>query len=70
MNDARHAERGGILDLVAGAGGCHACHTHGSCAEACPVELNPTASIAGLKRQTLGRTLGGGLARLLAGGDA
>lgn len=60
VNDVRHAERGNILDLVAGAGGCHACHTHGSCAETCPVELNPTAGIAGLKRLTLRRMLSGG----------
>src|SRR6266699_2124908 len=33
-------------------GGCHACHSHQSCQEHCPLSLNPTASIAGLKRRT------------------
>ncbi len=33
-------------------GGCHACHSHQSCQEHCPQALNPTASIAGLKRRT------------------
>ena len=27
------------------------CHSHQSCMTHCPVELNPTASIAGLKRR-------------------
>jgi len=53
VNDVRHAERSRILDTVARDGGCHSCHTHGSCVEYCPVEINPTASIAGLKRRTL-----------------
>ena len=34
-------------------GGCHACHSHQSCQEHCPNKLNPTASIAGLKRRTM-----------------
>jgi len=37
---------------VAATGGCHACHSHQSCQELCPQQLNPTASIAGLKRRT------------------
>jgi fumarate reductase iron-sulfur subunit len=52
-NDSRdggHAER---LFAVAQKGGCHACHTHQSCEQHCPKGLNPTASIAGLKRKTL-----------------
>jgi len=60
VNDARHGERARVLDAVESAGGCHSCHTHGSCVETCPVELNPTASIAGLKRRTLRRLLPGG----------
>ena len=36
-----------------GDGGCHACHSHQSCQEHCPQALNPTASIAGLKRRTM-----------------
>jgi len=60
VNDIRHQEQGSILAAAAGIGGCHACHTHGSCVEYCPVELEPTASIAGLKRRTLLRRLAAG----------
>ena len=50
LNDER--DRGGVARLraVAGDAGCHACHTHESCRERCPMHLSPTASIAGLKR--------------------
>ena len=41
------------LAAVAAAGGCHACHSHQSCQEHCPQALNPTASIAGLKRRAM-----------------
>jgi succinate dehydrogenase iron-sulfur subunit len=57
INDVRHQDRPGILEAVQGDGGCHACHTHGSCVEYCPVELNPTAGISALKRATLRRLL-------------
>src|SRR5690606_17166168 len=53
VNDERHL---GIQATVAKAtadGGCSACHTQGSCMTYCPVGLSPTASIAGLKRQSL-----------------
>ena len=60
INDVRHAEQDRILSVVARDGGCHACHTHGSCVEYCPVEINPTASIAGLKRRTLRRLFASG----------
>jgi fumarate reductase iron-sulfur subunit len=59
VNDERHGERQATLAAVSAAGGCHACHTHGSCAEHCPVGLNPTLAIAGLKRVTLPKWLGG-----------
>ena len=39
------------LAAVAADGGCHACHSHQSCQQHCPKALNPTASIAGLKRR-------------------
>ena len=42
----------GDLKAVAASGGCHACHSHQSCQELCPQRLNPTASIAALKRRT------------------
>ncbi len=50
VNDRRdggHAQR---LRTVSGDGGCHCCHSHQRCQELCPNGLNPTASIAGLKR--------------------
>ncbi len=53
LNDERHAEGPEALRAVAAAGGCHACHTHGSCAEHCPIGINPTAAIAELKRASL-----------------
>ena len=48
--DSAHAER---LKAVTQNGGCHNCHSQQNCATYCPNELNPTASIAGLKRQSL-----------------
>jgi fumarate reductase iron-sulfur subunit len=53
VNDERDADNANRLAAVAANGGCHACHSHQSCQEHCPVALNPTASIAGLKRRTL-----------------
>jgi len=53
VNDERDAGDGPRLAAVASDGGCHACHSHQSCQEHCPVALNPTASIAGLKRRTI-----------------
>jgi len=50
VNDVRDAGNTERLAAVATGGGCHACHSHQSCQEHCPVSLNPTASIAGLKR--------------------
>lgn len=53
VNDARDGAREARLDAVSAAGGCHSCHSMGSCAVYCPNQLNPTASIAGLKRETV-----------------
>lgn len=53
INDERHVEREALLAKVGVTGGCHSCHTHGSCAEHCPVEINPTLAIAGLKRASV-----------------
>src|SRR5713101_4822805 len=53
VNDERDAGNRARLQAVAADGGCHACHSHQSCQELCPLSLNPTASIAGLKRRTL-----------------
>jgi succinate dehydrogenase iron-sulfur subunit len=59
LNDARDAGNATRLAAVAASGGCHACHSHQSCQEHCPQALNPTASIAGLKRRTLAAYLKG-----------
>ena len=53
VNDERDAGNPERLRSVAASGGCHACHSHQSCQELCPQRLNPTASIAGLKRRTM-----------------
>ena len=52
FNDAKDSGKQTILDAVSARGGCHSCHSMGSCTQACPNELNPMASIAGLKRET------------------
>jgi fumarate reductase iron-sulfur subunit len=53
VNDVRDAGNAQRLSAIANDGGCHACHSHQSCQEHCPKALNPTASIAGLKRRTM-----------------
>lgn len=58
VNDEKDGARAARLDAVSGPGGCHNCHSHQSCVEYCPSELVPTASIAGLKRETTRRLLG------------
>ncbi len=52
FNDAKDEGRDKILDAVSGAGGCHNCHSMGSCTVYCPNELDPMSAIAGLKRET------------------
>jgi fumarate reductase iron-sulfur subunit len=61
VNDTRDAGNEERLAAVAAKGGCHSCHTHQSCEQHCPVALNPTASIAGLKRRTVAAYLSGEL---------
>jgi fumarate reductase iron-sulfur subunit len=61
VNDQRDAGNPARLKAVAAADGCHACHSHQSCQEHCPQALNPTASIAGLKRRTVTAYLKGEL---------
>ena len=53
VNDARDAGNAQRLAAVTAKGGCQSCHSHQSCAELCPNGLNPTASIAGLKRRAM-----------------
>ena len=61
VNDARDGGRVERLRAVATDAGCHACHTHQSCTEACPKHLAPTRSIAGLKRLVVRAALKGTL---------
>jgi len=61
VNDVRDGDRAGHLAAVAGDAGCHACHSHQSCATYCPKALNPTAAIAGLKREVFADALKGAL---------
>lgn len=51
-NDEKDDNRMTILDAVSGKGGCHNCHSQGSCTLHCPKELNPMKAIAGLKKET------------------
>ena len=65
QNDSRdrgHAER---LRAVTRPGGCQQCHSQQGCAAHCPNELNPSVSIAGLKRMAASAWLRG----RLGGGD-
>lgn len=50
MNDVRDGGKKERLRAVAGDAGCHNCHSQQGCTTHCPNGLNPTASIAGLKR--------------------
>lgn len=52
VNDSRDSGQDNRLHAVAQNGGCHNCHAQQGCAQYCPNELNPTASISGLKRVT------------------
>lgn len=61
VNDERDAARRERLRAVATDAGCLSCHSHQSCVEYCPMELNPTASIAGLKRAVTRSALKGQL---------
>jgi fumarate reductase iron-sulfur subunit len=60
-NDAREADRDRILRAVSGAGGCHNCHSQGSCVRFCPNGLDPLRGILGLKRATARAALKGTL---------
>jgi len=60
-NDARDADQTGVLKAISAKSGCHNCHSQQGCAEHCPMTLNPTASIAGLKRASLHALLQGQL---------
>ena len=53
VNDIKDGARAAVLGAVSQEGGCHNCHSQGSCAKFCPNELSPITSIAGLKRETM-----------------
>jgi fumarate reductase iron-sulfur subunit len=56
-NDTRDADRAGVLRAVSGEAGCGNCHSHRSCTEHCPVEIDPMRSIAGLKQASVAALL-------------
>lgn len=60
VNDERDSGDAARLKAVSGTGGCHNCHSQQGCVAHCPNELNPTASIAGLKRETVRAAFRGG----------
>ena len=61
QNDERDSGGAARLAAVGGDAGCHQCHSQQGCATYCPNELNPTASIAGLKRMVMKAYVKGGL---------
>jgi fumarate reductase iron-sulfur subunit len=63
QNDERDSASAERLTAVAGDAGCHQCHSQQGCATHCPNELNPTASIAGLKRMVTKAYVRGELSR-------
>ena len=60
-NDERDGGWASRLVAVSQHGGCHSCRSHQSCEAHCPNELNPAASIAGLKRLSVSAYLKGEL---------
>ena len=60
LNDVKDGGGQEIIEAVSGSGGCHNCHSQGSCAVFCPNELSPITSIAGLKRETTKAMFGWG----------
>jgi len=58
VNDVRDAGNEARMDAVSGSAGCHACHVHMNCTEFCPRAIEPTYSIAGLKRAMMRRAFG------------
>lgn len=56
--DEKNADKDTVLDAVSRIGGCHTCHSIGSCTALCPNDLDPLGAIAGLKRATMLRALG------------
>lgn len=61
MNDVRDGAEDERLQAVTAEGGCQNCHSQQGCRNACPKGLNPTRSIAGLKRMSLAALIDGRL---------
>lgn len=61
INDERDGSHIDRLRAVSGDGGCQNCHTNSQCVARCPLQLNPTSSIAGLKKLIAMSTLKGEL---------
>jgi len=61
VNDARDGGYLERLKAVTQEGGCQSCHSQQGCSTYCPNTLNPTRSIAGLKRASAVATLKGEL---------
>jgi fumarate reductase iron-sulfur subunit len=61
VNDQRDGGNAERLRAVTASGGCQSCHAHQACMEHCPNHLNPTKSIAGLKRRAMQAYLTGEL---------
>lgn len=55
VNDVKANHKDQIFEAVNSHAGCHNCHAQQSCSRYCPNELNPSASIAGLKRKAAGQ---------------
>jgi fumarate reductase iron-sulfur subunit len=58
VNDSRDGRRQARIEVVSQKGGCQNCHAQQGCSTFCPNSLNPTASIAGLKRKAIRSRLG------------
>lgn len=61
INDVRDGGRVERLKAVTSEGGCQSCHSQQGCTTYCPNTLNPTRSIAGLKKAAFVATLKGEL---------
>ena len=60
-NDERDGNRANRLKTISANGGCTNCHSQANCTAHCPVELDPSASIAGLKKAVFSAALKGKL---------
>lgn len=50
LNDEKHTAQASLKKSIKADGGCYTCHTHASCTQYCPANLDPAGSIASLKR--------------------